>query len=180
MYEGFAFIGYSNFGMIYDVTTPGTIVRHGRIDFPGDLDTVTPLGNALMVSVDDDAENGQATGIFPWREAPDARGPEVNWVLPEDGATAQALSTRIGMTFDELVELGTVWTGSVQVRALGTTTPIEGWLSGQDAQVNFWPRQPLAPATTYEVIVPAGGVTDVSGNPTTREHRSTFTTASCD
>lgn len=180
LHEGFAFIGYSNFGMIYDVTDPHTIVRHGRIDFPGDLDTMTPLGNVVMVSVDDDAEGGHATGIFPWREAPDTRGPRVNWVVPEDGATAQSLSTRIGMTFDEFVELGSVWSGSIQIRAMGTTTPIDGWFSGQDAQVNFWPRHPLAPATTYEVIVPAGGVTDVSGNPATTELRSTFTTASCD
>ncbi len=178
LYEGFAFVGYSNFGMIYDVTTPSTIIAHGRIDFPGDLDTMTPLGNVVMVSVDEDAID-HATGIFPWREAPDTRGPRVNWIVPADGATSQALSSRIGMTFDEFVELGSVFSGSIQVRAMGTTTPIEGWFSGQDAQVNFWPRYPLAPSTTYEVIVPAGGVTDISGNPTTTELRSSFTTASC-
>jgi hypothetical protein len=184
LYEGFAFVGLSQFGMIYDVTDPTTIVRHGRIDFTGDLDFMTPLGNVVMVSVDDDAVD-HATGIFPWREAPDVRGPAVNWIVPADGATDQPLSTRIGMTFDEFVELGSVWSGSVQVRAMGPGasdqgTPIEGWFSGQDAQVNFWPAHPLAPGTTYEVIVPAGGVTDVSGNPTTTELRASFTTASCE
>lgn len=179
LHEGFAFVGLSEYATIYDVRDPTAIAEVGRIDFPGDLDTVTPFGNVAMVSVDDDAEDGIATGIFPWREAPDARGPRVDWVIPAGGAEREAVTSRIGLTFDELVAMESVWRGSIQIREVGSTTPIDAWYSGQDGQVNVWPVEPLRPGTTYEVIVPAGGVHDISGNAITVEHRSTFTTESC-
>jgi hypothetical protein len=42
--------------------------------------------------------------------------------------------------------------------------------------VNFDPDQDLAAATTYEVVLPAGGLTDLVGNALVQEFRSTFTT----
>ena len=54
--------------------------------------------------------------------------------------------------------------------------PLPGKYSYQTGIVNFAPDQILAADTTYEVIVPAGGVRDVSGNPIVQEFRSTFTT----
>ena len=179
LHEGLAFVGLSDFGIVYDVTDPSAPREVRRVDFPGDLDTITPIGNVMLVSVDDDAEDGHATGIFPWAEAPDARGPRVDWLVPGDGATRVAVTSRIGMTFDEFVAMESVWRGSVQVREVGTTTPIDAWYSGQEGAINVWPRAPLRPDTTYEVIVPAGGVTDISGNPTTADFRATFTTESC-
>lgn len=179
LHEGLAFVGQSDYGCIYDVSDPTMPREIRRVEFPGDLDTITPLGNVMMVSVDDDAVDGHATGIFPWAEQPDARGPRVDWVVPADGATAQAVTSRVGITFDEFVAMESIWRGSFQVRELGTTTPVDGWYSGQDGVVNFWPRAPLRPGTTYEVIVPAGGVTDISGNPTTSDFRAAFTTETC-
>lgn len=180
LHEDVAFVGMSQFGVAYDVRDPLAPREIGRFDMVGDVDTATPLGNVIMLSVDDDAEPGTATTIVPWQEAPDARGPRVNWVVPADGATDLALTSRVGMTFDEFVEMQSVWRGSIQVREVGETAPIAGWFSGQDGIVNFWPATPLRPGTTYEVIVPAGGVTDVTGNPTAETFRSTFTTVRCD
>src|SRR4029450_8503825 len=48
--------------------------------------------------------------------------------------------------------------------------------STQTNLVNFAPDQPLLPDTTYEVLVPAGGVRDYAGNPSTTEHLSRFST----
>jgi hypothetical protein len=133
----------------------------------------------MMVSVDDDAADGHPTGVFPFAAEPDRRAPAVNWIVPDDGATGVALTARVGMTFDEFVAMESVWRGSIQVREVGSTTPIEGWISGQEGVVNFWPRAPLRPSTTYEVIVPAGGVHDISGNPIDADFRATFTTEAC-
>jgi hypothetical protein len=178
--EGEAFVGLSNYAVAMDVTDPGTMVMRARFDMTGDLDTVVPIGNVVAVSVDDDAIANQATDIMPYRTAPDTRAPVVNMVVPRDGTTDVALSARVGVTFDEFVELGTVFRGSFRVEEAGSGRPIDGTYSGQEGAVGFWPREPLRPSTAYEVIVPVGGVTDVSGNAVATEHRSTFTTVACD
>jgi hypothetical protein len=45
--------------------------------------------------------------------------------------------------------------------------------------VNFWPTRPLRPGARYELIVPAGGVQDYSGNPTAETFRMSFRTGAC-
>lgn len=175
-----AFVGLSNYGAAVDVSDPSAMEQLARIEMTGDLDTVVPIGNVLAVSVDDDAIADQATNVMPYETEPDTAPPAVNMIVPRDGATNVSLLARVGLTFDEFVELGTVFRGSFRVQKQGTTTPLEGTYSGQEGAVNFWPARPLEPATTYEVVVPAGGVTDVSGNPTTAEFRASFTTVSCD
>jgi hypothetical protein len=179
LHEDRAFVGLSNYAMIYDVSDPRMPVPLAQLDLEGDLDTATPFGNVVILSVDDDSVGGVASSIVPWAEAPDARGPRVSWVVPSDGATARAVTTRVGLSFDEFVAMESVWRGSIQIRETGTTEPIDGWYSGQEGVVNFWPAVPLRPSTTYEVIVPAGGVTDITGNPTGTDFRSTFTTVAC-
>jgi hypothetical protein len=175
-----AFLGLSNYGAIVDVSDPAAPEMAHRIDMTGDLDTVVPIGNVAVVSVDDDAVPDQASSIQPWQTEPDGRAPAVNMVVPRDGATDVALSARVGVTFDEFVDVATVWRGSFRVQLLGSDTPLEGHFSGQEGIVNFWPVRPLAPDTEYEVVVPAGGVTDYSGNAVESAHRSTFRTVACD
>jgi hypothetical protein len=178
--EGTAFVGLSNYGMAIDVTDPTAPAPLARFDMMGDLDTVVPIGNVVVVSVDDDAIPDQASSVMPFSGPPDSRAPIVNRVVPSNGEVGVALSARVGLSFDEFVELGTVWRGSVRVQEVGSETPLDGWYSGQEGIVSFWPRAPLRPDTDYEVIVPVGGVTDVSGNPVTTAFRSTFRTTSCD
>lgn len=180
LHEDVAFVGLSAFGLLYDVSDPTMPRDVGRIDFTGDLDTMTPLGNVVMVSVDDDAADGAATGIFPWQTTPDARGPRVTWVSPTDGEGRASLLSRVGLTFDEFVAMESVWEGSILVREVGTTRALPGHFSGQEGMVTFFPVSPLEPGTTYEVVVPAGGVHDISGNALTEAFRATFTTATCE
>ncbi len=177
--EDVAFLGLSNTGIALDVSNPRVATPLRAFDFTGDLDTIVPIGNVAVVSVDDDAVPHQATGVFPFRADPDRSAPRVNMVVPRDNATAQPLSTRVGMTFNEFVELRTVWRGSFIVREVGTTAPVEGHYSGQEGVVNFWPAHPLKPDTQYEVLVPAGGVRDFSGNAVAIPFRSTFRTVAC-
>jgi hypothetical protein len=42
--------------------------------------------------------------------------------------------------------------------------------------LNFDPDEDLLPNTTYEVVLPAGGVKDLVGNGIAAEFKSTFTT----
>jgi hypothetical protein len=178
--EGTAFLGLSTHGVALDVTEPSTPVLRMTLDIEGDVDTLTPFGNVVVISVDDDAIPGQASAVIPFEAAVDTTPPEVNMVVPRDGAERLALSSRVGLTFTEFVEMSSVWRGSVILRETASGRVIEGHLSGQEGVVNFWPAGPLRPATEHEVIVPAGGVTDLNGNAITRAHRSTFTTVACD
>lgn len=180
LHEGTAFVGLSAYGVSLDVADPAAPSLIARFDHVGDVDTLTPFGNVVIVSVDDDAVPGQASAVMPFATAVDASPPEVNMVVPDEGAIDQPLSTRVGLTFTEFVEMNSVWRGSVIVREVESGRVIEGHLSGQEGVVSFWPTGALRPATEHEVLVPAGGVTDLNGNPISVAFRSTFTTVACD
>lgn len=177
--EGVAFVGQSHFAEAVDISDPTKPASIRRFDLTGDLDTIIPVGNVVILSVDDKADKDRGSSVAPFREMPDTSGPVVNMVHPRDGAKAQPITSRIGLTFNEFVDIGSLWEGSFIVREVGTTNPIAGHYSGQEGIVNFWPASPLAPETEYEVVIPAGGVVDFNGNPTTAEFRSTFTTGPC-
>jgi hypothetical protein len=180
LHEGIAFVGLSSYGIALDVRDPSAPELVARFDHVGDVDTITPFGNVAIVSVDDDAIPGQASAVMPFATAIDTSPPAVNMVAPHDGASDLPLSTRIGLTFTEFVEMGSVWRGSVIVREVESGRVVEGHLSGQEGIVSFWPTGALRPATEHEVVVPVGGVTDLNGNAITVAFRSTFTTVACD
>jgi len=178
--EDVAFVGLSDYGAALDVSDPSSPEMIARFEMTGDLDTVTPIGNVAVVSVDDDSVPDQASHVQPFRTEVDSRAPVANMVVPRDGETGVALSSRVGLTFDEFVEQGTVWRGSFRVQEVGSDRPLEGHYSGQEGVVSFWPARPLEPDTEYEVVVPAGGVTDYVGNPVETPFRSTFRTVACE
>ena len=186
--DQYAFTGQTGTGDIIDISDPSSprlfksfeLVSDKGVERPGDFDTLLPLGNVAIAASDDSEDfelDGQATQLFPFLEAPDEKGPSVTMVNPPDGATDVALTSRIGLTFSEFVENKSLWRASVRVQAADCPVPLEGTYSGQEGITNFWPAEPLQPATTYEVVIPAGGVIDVMGNPVETEFRSTFTTA---
>jgi len=53
---------------------------------------------------------------------------------------------------------------------------LSGKYSHQFAIVNFSPDQPLLPNTTYEIVIPAGGIKDYAGNTTATTFTSYFST----
>jgi len=179
LHEGVAYVGLSDYAAAIDISDPTAPTMMRRFDHTGDVDTVTPFGNVVIVSVDDDAVPGEASVVVPVREAPDATGPAVNMVVPTDGATDQPLTTRVGLTFTEFVSMNSVFEGSVILRN-GDGDPVPAHLSGQEGVVSLWPVDPLVPSTTYTLEVPAGGVTDLNGNPTPAAFTASFTTVSCD
>jgi hypothetical protein len=172
--EDHLFVGDSNFGSVYDITDLTAAVEVGRFQLQGDLDTVSPVGNVAMVSVDSGSAPGQATAVMPWRADPDIRGPRVGFHSPGDGEVFVATTGRVGAVFDEMVERKSVFSGSFRV-ADEEGWPVSGVFNVQESVVNFTPDEQLEQGT-YTVTIPAGGITDVSGNPTEEEFSWQFAT----
>lgn len=177
LHENYVFIGDSNFGGVWDFSEEREAVEIGRIELRGDFDTLVPIGNVAVASVDDGADPGQATAVAPWQVAPDTRGPRVGLHSPMDGDTFVASTGRIGFVFDEQIENRSAHAGSVRVWTTeGVAVP--GSFNVQETILNFTPDSPLAPDTTYVVELPAGGVSDVSGNPIEADWSMRFSTGS--
>lgn len=173
--DGFAFVGFSSKGFAkIDLSKPNfPVVQTGTSGLSGrDEDFGTPLGNLVFVGND---HPGQGSSLIPHQTAPDTKGPEVNMVVPADGAVNQPLTTRIGITLTDVPEGATLTPENFVVRPMGGA-PLEGWVAHQSAIANFSPKTPLKANTTYEVLVRAGGVTDYMGNKSTLSFRSAFST----
>lgn len=173
--DGFAHVGNSVPGYFkIDLRDPAGYPQVGTTDFPEagvDLDYATVAGNLVFLGDD----NGFGTLIVPHQSAADTTGPLVNRVCPKAGAVDQALTTRVGLTFTDQIDLRTIDSSTFLVRPVGGE-PLAGKYSGQTGIVNFFPETSLDPSTTYEVIVPAGGVRDCAGNPVETGFTSVFST----
>ena len=86
-HQGYGFVGDSHWAAVLDMRDLDNIQEIGRGFLPGDLDTVTPYGNIAVLSVDDEAEDGIASVVMPWRTAPDTEAPKQLRTSPADGAT---------------------------------------------------------------------------------------------
>lgn len=178
--ERLAFVGESRFAAIYDARDLTAIAPVARFELPGDLDTITPIGNVVVLSVDDEAEADRGSAIAPWREQPDRAPPRPTWSWPPDGAADLPPTSAVGVTFDEFVDVRSAWEGSVRLYETGTDpalTRVDGFVSAQENIVNFRPRAPLKPATRYTLEIPAGGVADFDGNRIAETFTVRFTTA---
>lgn len=165
--DDLAFVGESRFAAIYDISDLAAITEVTRLNLEGDLDTVTPIGNIAVLSVDDDARNGEATSMVPYATEPDSVPPRVTWSWPNDGADDLTPTSRIGVSFNEMVDPRSAWEGSVRLWEKDTDpelTRVDGWITAQENIVNFFPKSPLKRGTTYVFEIPAGGVVDYNGN----------------
>ncbi len=156
------FQGDSEFGAIWDVADATSPREMMRLDVPGDLDTMSPIGNTVLVSVDSGGAPGEATTVFPWATDPDTRPPVLELTNPREGQVVPP-TARIGLSFDEWVEWASVHPGSVRVTG-PDGRPVAGRFNVQEAIVNFTPDASLRRGR-HVVTVPANGVADISGNP---------------
>lgn len=174
-----AFVGESTFAGLYDVSDPGAIVPMKTLMLPGDLDTITPIGNVAVLAVDDESEPDQASAVVPWTSEVDVVAPRVTWSVPADGAQNLAVTSRIGVTFSEFVDPRSAWEGSVRLYRTGDDgepIPVLGTISAQETIVSFCPKEALLPGTEYTFEIPAGGVVDHNGNAVEEPMVLTFTT----
>jgi hypothetical protein len=152
---------------------------YGRRDLQENDDQFTvAIGNLLVMSDDQlsPATNRYAGTVIAVHDTdPDTTAPRVDTIVPKDGATGQAVTSRIGISFTDNVELATVDTRSFIVRPMGGQALSGKWGVSMSV-LNFDPDEPLQAATTYEVVLPAGGVKDYVGNGIEEEFVSSFTT----
>jgi hypothetical protein len=149
------------------------VVGRGALNIQGDKDhgQVTPFGNLIFVGND----HGTGNGFIVHQTAPDTRGPEVNMVNPKTNSVNRALTSRIGVTLTDNIDLSTVNNQNFIVRPKGGQA-LKGKYSHLFSILNFAPDQPLLPNTTYEVVIPKGGFKDWAGNPTAAGFTSLFST----
>jgi hypothetical protein len=179
--DNLAFVGESSAARIYDWSDPNDISIVAVMHLTGDLDTITPIGNIAVLAVDEGADPKQATAMAPYAEEPDSSPPYVNFVWPPDGAEDIRLSSRFGVSFNEMVEPKSAWEGSVRLYETGTDpayTRVDGWISTQESIVNFAPKQPLEPGTSYTFEITANGIVDYNHNPVQETFTASFTTTS--
>ena len=174
--EGFAFVGESSFATVYDLRNLPEITEVGRGQLPGDLDTFTPYGNVAILSVDEDDEDDIASAVMPWTTEPDLTGPAVLRIVPADGETGVATTSRIGVAFNEMIEPSSVFAGSIRLTDEDGVA-VDGWGSGQENIASYSPKSPLKSGMTYTIEVMADGVLDINNNPTEQTTTATFTTA---
>lgn len=173
--DGFAHAGASDHYMKIDMRDAShyEIAGMASSNLPErDEDFATVMGNLVLVSDD----HGNGTFIIPHQASPDRNPPLVNMVSPKDKTLHQAVTSRIGMTFTDQIDLRSVNESSFMVRPVGSGTALAGKYSSQTGIVNFSPSEPLQPNTAYEVVLPSGGIRDLAGNAMTTPFRSVFST----
>ncbi|MCR9162454.1 MAG: Ig-like domain-containing protein [Nannocystaceae bacterium] len=176
--DDIAVMGESSFAGLYDVSDMSDMQLLEQLDLEGDLDTATPIGNVIVLSVDDEANPGEASSIAPYLAQPDADAPYVNWSVPADGAEGLAPTSRVGVTFNEMVAPKSAWEGSVRLyETADPSVRIAGTISTQESVVNFDPDGVLTPGTQYTFEIPAGGVVDYNGNAVEETFSISFTVA---
>lgn len=131
-----------------------------------------PIGNLLVIS-DDEIDIGSVLTVHDSRR--DSAPPEVLYANPPDGALDQAPTTRIGLSMSDHVDLQSLSTESFIVREIGGDA-IEGRWGVSHTVLSFSPEAPLETDSTYEIVLPAGGITDLVGNPIAMDYRSVFST----
>jgi hypothetical protein len=145
----------------------------GRMDRTGNDDQFTiAVGNLLVMGDDQSPYYGSVIAVH--QAEPDTKPPVVDTIIPKDKSTVSTKS-RVGITFTDNLEIATVNAASVIVRPVGGQ-PIAGKWGLYMGVLNFDPDQDLQPKTTYEVILPKGGLTDLVGNALAEDFKTTFTT----
>jgi len=173
--DHFIFQGCQSEVVKIDASNPSQLKISGRgsLGINGDSDhgQVTPFGNLIFVGND----HGSGSGFWVHQKEPDTKAPEVNMVVPKANDVSRALTSRVGVTFTDNIILETVNKNTFIVRPLGGAA-LSGKYSHQFSMVNFSPDQPLLPNTTYEIVIPSGGIKDYAGNAVNNTFTSYFST----
>lgn len=165
--------------VIYDIQNPNALTQlahiPARANSQADDQFSVKIGNLLVLS-DDQALGESGAFLAPIATTVDTIAPQVMQVQPVDGALGQALTSRVGISFSDQIEFASVDASSLIVRPLLGGPAVPGRFGVLHTVVSFAPDAPLQPNTTYEVVLPAGGVTDLVGNALSSTFTSTFRT----
>ena len=132
-----------------------------------------PIGNLVVTGGIDTswpAPASQGLAIWAHQAEPDTTGPAVGFHIPRADQTEYPVAGPITLLIHETLRTETILNGVtflVQPLAYDGTPgePVAGRLAfAFDDVLTFTPDDPLAPDTTYEVTLPAGGIEDAAGN----------------
>ncbi len=172
--SGFAVCGQSSEGFKKWDTSNDKLTFVGNGTDPngpgGDFDFATLMGNLVFLGND----HGSGSALIPHQSGPDIVPPAVLKVYPS--AAKQPLSTRITLFFSEDLDLDTVVPANIVVRSVGGAVVPGVFSKSSFDAISFGPKAPLSANTTYEVVVPVGGVADLVGNKNTAASTTRFST----
>lgn len=163
----------------YDISDVENPVLVGRVvGRRPDIDDQfsVPIGNLVMV-----AEDSRKEGVFVGgalavhAEDADTTPPSIKWLSIPDGETEASRSGQIGLSFSEWIEFKSVDEQSLILRPVGGQ-PVSGQWGCTYTLLTFASDEPLLANTTYELVLPAGGVSDLVGNTLPADIVTTFTT----
>ncbi|MBI4818438.1 MAG: Ig-like domain-containing protein [Deltaproteobacteria bacterium] len=166
--DGYFHSGFSDRYVKFRVEPPEVSgeASSGRAD--RDEDFATVLGNLVVAGND----HGTGTAIYPHQAQPDTAPPIVEWMHPPSGATNVALTSRVGLSFSDHIDAGSLGPTTVWLEdSSGAVIPTKR--SAQLGLVNLAPEVELPLNATIKIV--ASGVLDVAGNPSPR-FEGTFTT----
>jgi len=160
--DQFVFVGRQENVIKVDVTNE----QNPEIVGEGDLGRghpdhgqVTPMGNLIYIGND----HGTGSAFFCHQMGQDTTPLAVQTTYPDDGAANISPDGRLTIVFSDFVDMETLSTETVTVRPVGGEA-LTGVYTYQFNQLSFSPDEPFAADTTYQVAIPAGGLTDVMGN----------------
>ena len=160
--DHFVFLGRQNNVVKLDVTDEQNpiVVGQGELgrDHP-DHGQVTPLGNLIFIGND----HGSGSAFFCHQRGRDMAPPAVQSTFPKDGSVGVLPTARVSLLFSDYIDTETVSQENVSIRPVGGE-PLDGIFTYNFNTLSFGPSAPLAADTTYEVVLAAGGVSDVMGN----------------
>ncbi|PCK08064.1 MAG: hypothetical protein COA42_11030 [Alteromonadaceae bacterium] len=120
-----------------------------------------PVGN-IMIGSGQDRQN--TSRVFCNDAAPDTRAPTVAYHNPPANTTGLHVNGRVGVLVHETMDLNTLTSDNFIIRPVnGAAIPVDvSWMDNDT--INITPKSPLDEDTTYEFLMPAGGIKDVAGN----------------
>lgn len=163
----------------YNITNPASPALIGKVpgrDSRWDDQFSCPVGNLLLISDDQLVDDKYVGGVIAVQGgARDTTGPTVKMVRPASGATGQKLTTQIALSLSEWPEFASVNPATFILRKPGGAA-VSGKWGCTYTTLTFVPDAPLDPSSDYEIVIPAGGITDLVGNGFASTFTSTFRT----
>jgi hypothetical protein len=165
--DGFIFCGQSEMGFIkLDVHNAAaeanpTMVGHGDLTDPSaDTDFSSVFGNMVYIGND----HGSGSGLVPHDTRPDTFPPTLIRTFPGNGDTMQPLGTRVTIHMSDVIDSRSVTATNFIVRPVGGTPLAGNYSMSSVNSISFGAMDPLLPDTTYEILLPQGGVRDILQN----------------
>lgn len=172
--DEFVFLGRQNNVVKVDMSDEQNpvVVGEGTLGRPNpDHGQVTPMGNLIFIGND----HGTGSAFFCHQRGQDTRPPEVQSIYPKSDSTGVSPKARVSIVFSDYIDLETVDTQNVSIRPAGGE-PLDGIYTYAFNTLSFEPNEPFEVDATYEVVLPAGGVSDVMGNALAEEVLFRFST----